>query len=370
MLTMQTKAQKVFLLGLPVTGNSAYPPLICFYDEVSKLAQIESHALVVRNIEVYSSENRIRRLAGSVRRLVFLLAELAKLYMTFDAASCDAVIVIDQDAYALSSLFFKKANLILWSHDIVGHDQRLYSGPFTRLTRFLASRALRKKRKLIIQDQERMQLLSKSLRIEDVSLDAFYAPVFLNILSDAKPQILSSSSKPILMQIGGIGSYRFSDELLSHYQDNHRHYRLYLHGFIFREINEQLERCSSRPIVSSERINGSDVWQIVNNADIGFIGYRVGDLNHRYICKASGQFIEFMRCGKPVIVIGPNNLDNFVEENRVGVAIQSLAQLGDALNTIISNYDDFSKNSLLCFKKFFDCSLYVPELVEWACRFH
>jgi hypothetical protein len=56
-----------------------------------------------------------------------------------------------------------------------------------------------------------------------------------------------NSRKPIVMQIGGINSWRSrSDELINHYQDSAAHLSLLLHGFIDDEIYsliDGLEHC-------------------------------------------------------------------------------------------------------------------------------
>jgi hypothetical protein len=168
------------------------------------------------------------------------------------------------------------------------------------------------------------------------------------------------------MQSGGIGAYRCSDLLLTHYQSNYGFYRLYFHGFIFEEIKTQLTKCAVQPMVSSRFIAPQYISQLNDYCDIGFVCYADEEnMNFFLIANASGQFVEFLRLGMPVISMGKTNLGRFVREHEVGLEIENMSEMTGAIEAIKKKYTLYSENCFKCFDRYFDFDRYVPQLTEW-----
>ena len=221
-----------------------------------------------------------------------------------------------------------------------------------------------KNKKVIIQDSDRLNLLANSLNVESAQLNAYFMPIFLNSV-DTCPTQSAPSVKPILLQCGGLSSERLSDKLLQHYQNNCACYTLFFHGFITKEILSSINKSNVLPIISNFIVAGDKVPQIINKCDIGFIGYSQTDLNFYYISRASGQLVEFLRMGKPVIVMSHTNLNDFVELHKIGIGIKDIDQLNEAIGIIKSNYEFYSQNCLDCFRKNYDGQLFIPKILEW-----
>ncbi|NJR73618.1 MAG: glycosyltransferase family 4 protein [Scytonema sp. CRU_2_7] len=153
------------------------------------------------------------------------------------------------------------------------------------------------------------------------------------------------------MQSGSIASWRGSDALIQYYQQNFEQFNLFLHGFISDEIQELLGKLEVLPLVSALKVLPDKVPQLIQQCDIGFINYAIEDLNHFYTSNASGQFVEFLRCGKPVIVQGKTNLQQYVEEEKIGVSIIKIDELASAIHKITSNYSEYSSNCIKTFEK-------------------
>lgn len=358
--------KKVLLIGFHKYDDNMYPHLRCFIDQLSKHCAIDYFHFRERG---YFIENVIER-PFSLRS--YLHACLAIIYTVIDFLKLrlkpkeyDTVIAIDHYAYAIASLVFRKKKVVFWSHDIISYDSVIYNNFFVRAFMNLCSRALARHRRVIIQDEERLDLLKKSLHLTNRELDVFYMPVSLE-RTDVTKRELSSTVRPRLMQSGGIGAYRSSDNLLSHYQKDFDFYRLYFHGFIFKEIKEQLAKCYVQPMVSSRAVSPKLIYQLSDYCDIGFVCYEdKDDLNFYLIARASGQLVEFLRVGMPVIVMGKNNLPQFVEEQGIGVSIKDMSEMNYALKTIVQNYSLYSQNCFRCFDLYFDCEKYIPRIVYW-----
>lgn len=358
--------KKVLLIGFHKYDDSMYPHLRCFIDQLSKHCAIDYFHFRERGYFIENVITKPFRPQSYVRVFLSIIYTIIdSLRLKLRTGEYDKVIAIDHYAYALASFIFRKKKVILWSYDVISYDSIIYNNFFVRGFMKLCSRALARNGRVIIQDEERLNLLKESLHMDDYELDVFYMPVCLERTSVTKRE-LSSTVRPRLMQSGGIGAYRSSDKLLSHYQKNFDSYRLYFHGIIFGEIKDQLARCDAQPMVSSRTVNPKLIYQLSDYCDIGFVCYEdEDDLNFSLIARASGQLVEFLRVGMPVIVMGKNNLPQFVEEQGIGVSIKDMSEMNPAIKTIVQNFEHYSHNCFRSFDLFFDCEIYIPRILNW-----
>lgn len=272
------------------------------------------------------------------------------------------IVAIDNLAYVVASYLFSDA--VLWSHDFVTDDQEHST---SLIQKFIASRVksrLQRNGKLIIQDEVRKTLFLKSVGIDDAkSINCFFLPVSL---PPCPVEIHDVSEKPIVLQIGGINAYRSgSDKILNHYQSFSDTYDLAFHGYLDPKLIPNLELARRRPWVSTFLTEPSDLYKIVEKCDIGFLFYFSSNQNFYNISKASGQFVEFIRCGKPVVICGESSLSTFVIEKRVGVAIDDISGLVGAINHIKSNYTQYSQNALDLYEAEYNIHPYLNKLSNW-----
>lgn len=272
------------------------------------------------------------------------------------------VIAVDNLSYIISSSIFKST--ILWSHDFVTKDQE-HSNSY--IQRFISSRtkvSLEKNRSLIIQDNDRLNLFLTTYGIKQ-KINVFYLPVSLPkicINSDS----FQNQSKLALMQIGGINKFRSgSHRLINYYQDNFHNVNLILHGFFDDEIKQILVESKKIPICSTLPLEASNVYKLVELADIGFISYETQNLNFYYISNASGQLVEFLRMHKPVISFGNTNLNPFITKHGLGISIDKIEDLSTAIDEIKNNYHYYSTNCKNYYNENFDLDLYLEKMSNW-----
>jgi hypothetical protein len=357
---------KLLLIGFHKYDDNMYPHLRCFIDEISNHCDLTYFHFRERGYTVDHIIKRpftIRSWIDLCKAAIKSVIDLVKLRLIY--GNYDRVIAIDHYTYALVSFIFRKMDVIFWSHDVIGFDHPAYYHPLVKSYMKLCSWALRKNKRIIIQDDERLHLLKKSLHLNDDSLDVFLMPVCLPQIR-TKYRVLSSDTKPRIMQCGGIGAYRSSDKLLSHYQKNSSFYRLYFHGFLLPAIRTQLSECDIQPIVSTLTVKPKQIPQLLDYCDIGFVSYEdEEDMNFFLIARSSGQLVECIRVGLPVIVMGKNNLHKFVQEQCIGVGIKDISEINSAISTIVQKYDIYSQNCFRCFDRYFDSSNYIPQISNW-----
>lgn len=356
----------ILLVGFHKYDKFMYPHLRIFIDKVSEHTDIDYFHFRERGYfmeEILKYPFSIKGYLKAIKSLLLFLIDTVALYGR--RSKYQRIVAIDHFSYSICSIVFKKNGVIFWSHDVISRDFIIYDSAFVKMFMRWCSAALVERKKLIIQSRERLSLLLNSMNLpEDLTIDVFYMPTFLN-RSKVIGRALSSAIKPRLLQCGGMGRYRFSDDLLEHYQENSEHYRLCFHGFIHKEIGSRLETCAAQPFVSTRILPPDDIDQMVDFCDIGFVGYRQVDSNFKLLAKASGQLAEFLRVGMPLIVIGENDLGLYVEENGIGVGLKDISELNAALARIVGDYDRFSLNCFKHFDEVYESNKYVPDVINF-----
>jgi glycosyltransferase involved in cell wall biosynthesis len=348
--------QNILVIGFQKYDRDMYPPLYCFIDQLSKYTNLKYYHFRERGW--FTNLNHLKVIR------ILLVSIIDTIGLLLRKENYQYIIAVDQYAYTIACLVFRGKTVVLWSHDIYGYAKDSIDNSFMKSYRKIQKYFLTKNQKIIIQDNDRLDLLKRILIVENVQLDVFFMPIFLNSV-DIKLTQSMLSAKPIVLQCGGLSCERLSDKLLRHYQNNYTHYTLFFHGFITNDIMSLINESEMLPIISNVRVPGDKVSQVIDKCDIGFIGYSQTDLNFYYISRASGQLVEFLRMGKPVIVLSKTNMNEFVELHTIGVGIKDIDQLNDAIETIKANYAFYSANCLDCFRKYYDGRLYIPKLLKW-----
>lgn len=228
---------EVLIVGFQKYDQDMYPHLKCYIDGFSKYCAVKYFFFRERGYfieRIIEKPYYLKSYLSVMKALLQTIVDSIKLVARFQKV--EKIIVVDHYAYAIVSFLFNKKGIVLWSHDIISPDHPIYKNMIVKFFLHYNAKTLIEKKKVIIQDDNRLELLKQSLHLENSELDVFYIPVSLEQTHVTKSRELSSGSRPRLIQIGGIGAYRFSDKLLEHYQKNPYNYRLYFHGFIFPKL--------------------------------------------------------------------------------------------------------------------------------------
>lgn len=335
--------KRVLIISPFVNDKNLYPHLAQFIECLKKEYIVEYFYFAERG---YWIENVLRKIkkapfkSKSYKPLNKLLRSIVRLKL-LNVKQFESIIAIDNFIYTCCGIFKSHNNLILWSHDYVAKDNISYSLPIHQKIYKKAKKILLKNKKIIIQSKARMHCLEEAfdLDFDANNIKVNYLPISLIPLKGSELYSTNLAERPILMQIGGINDHRSnSDKLLSVYQNSYNSFELYFHGYFENKIIKQLYSSKVLPICSSLTVSSEQMPTIISKSNIGFISYVAKDQNFKEIAWASGQFSEFMRCSKPVIVFGNTTLNELVEENKLGKAITDFDELTPAIEEIKNNY--------------------------------
>ena len=279
----------------------------------------------------------------------------------------DVTIAVDNFSYIVACWIFP--NVVLWSHDFLTRDEPRSESWIQRIIFSHVQACLMHNHRIIIQDKERLGLFSETYMGEPDSraLEAFLLPVSVIGNSTIAPRKLGEP--PVLMQIGGINRWRSdSDLLLENYQTHKDCYALAFHGYVDAEMAGLIANSAIAPSVSDVVLAPCDIYKIVEKCDIGFISYGAANKNFYYIGRASGQIAEFTRCGKPIVILGDNNMRQILDKENFGISIVSIDDLPSAVLSIGENYAIYSENASRAFRTVYDLSVHLPRLKSWIFR--
>lgn len=132
---------------------------------------------------------------------------------------------------------------------------------------------------------------------------------------------------------------------------------LILHGWFADKIFKQkiLDLSIKYPkkfFISEDLLNEDDKLLPYLSCDIGFIGYTHTSINHSLVGCASGKFFEFIKVGKPILLIESESLSDIVSKFDIGRVVFDFNQVDKKIDQILNNYDRLSKNSFKCFSSY------------------
>ena len=127
-------------------------------------------------------------------------------------------------------------------------------------------------------------------------------------------------------------------------------------------LNKILEVSNSKVFLSLDPVHFNDLFKIYSSVDIGLVIYnsKINDLNYTEIGSASGKLFQFAKFGIPVIASNIEGLKSLVKKYKLGVIIDSVEEIPNAINEINNNYEFYSNSS----KEAFDNHLCINEFLS------
>lgn len=267
------------------------------------------------------------------------------------------VIAIDHTA-VFTAVRWINCPLVFWSFDALAHDAP-WLLPHGRLNRLLDCHSEHRANLLLVQDKARRKLVEGAVKhqFENVC----YLPV--GVLDREYDKSAAHSRMQMkrldtvsVVQSGWIAPVRWSPELVASYQQWPERHQLCLHGYLSKEYSEapQVNEAKRQPLMSTTIYGNDELSPFLNRFDIGFIGYRETDDNHRHLENASLQLVLFLRLGIPVICCAPESLCRLIEEAGAGIGLSHPSEAPVALERISTQYSDFSRSARELYESRFD----------------
>ena len=305
-----------------------------------------------------------RHLLTSYKKICGIQNEIEKL-MNSDV---EIVIAIDHSALHYACKFLREnTKLIFWSLDIFSQDHLWLDSFWVRRLVKENQKDIKDCELIIVQDGNRAAMLDSILNSHDIP--KFYLPVSLraDVFSESEAKRRQSrvfDENITLMQLGTIHPQRSSDVILEAYQKMQDSILLIFKGIISGDIETLIQKAVKKPIVYPKSTTFKEMRETISQADIGIIACGLKNLNNYFFSRASGQLVEYLRLGIPVIVLDMEELGELVETNRCGLSIPNVNQLDWAIRKIVGDYSNYSKYSYGTFRKYFDIDSYRERLIN------
>lgn len=301
-------------------------------------------------------------LSGRARRSLAAATALGRDWLASRAAMRgeDLVVAVDFMAFAHACSGTRRP-VVLWSLDYLSDDEARYGRRINRAFLGAIRAGLRRNPHVISQDAARFASFARSMRLPAESLAWHRLPVALPAVGP--PAASGWRGRPHVMQIGGINISRCgSDFLVDRFRRHVGAFDLTFHGRVHDEMRGLLASLGGAVTVSSAMVEPEQVPRIVSRCSVGFIGNRQGHEQFRLLKHACGQLVEYLRCGKPVISMGPNDLGPYLAAKGVGFGVATADEFDAALAAIHADYAAYSRRALDLFNAEYDLAAYEPGL--------
>ena len=280
----------------------------------------------------------------------------------------DGVIAIDHQALNMACFYAPLGKKIFfWSHDIICADSRYYRSPLIRRMLQNNKIAIRRCGLIIVQDEFRGALLDSV--INSYEIEKVYFPVSLKDNSFAM-QVAEQKRCSIMhqlpikiMQITAC-SRRGSNLLLQEVQSAPQVVKLYFQGIVFENMFDAIHSAYYRPTIFPINDSFEKMRTNIATIDIGFVSYIRKELNERFISYATGQAVEFLRLGIPLLSFGNDIWGRFVESHNVGIHLTNIHELVESLLHLKKHYNDYSMSARKLYSSTFDIDRHLPTLTE------
>ena len=281
--------------------------------------------------------------------------------------------------------FRKKHSLIFWSLEtgLVTSNSNLI---FPRIHECLFSFSAKFIDILITQEESRLKDLEKKLRSRICSIPKFFIPhsplkKFNNYkdLDESrcdffKDMFSLSNNEKVILHAGWIHDSMCVDKMALASASWNKNYKLVLHEREKRSpkecfINYISELSKNQVLLSLNPVSFDKIDEIISSAHIGLIAYDASYGDGRVnIRKSSGKLAQYLKCGVPVIALDLPGYKEMFDKFKCGLVFQNFEEIEQCIDTILSDYDSFSKGSLDCFHEEFDFNKFFSPFLSYISK--
>ena len=250
------------------------------------------------------------------------------------------------------------------------HCLELYPSPeakslqqkfFKRLERW----AHRKMDFTLVQDPMRAKMLADDNRVPIDSMTllpvAGLGPAEVKRSDHLHVKLRIPRAKKIVLYAGTIDAvFSLAPELMIAAQSWPEEYVFVLHA---NAISGERPDDNGRVYFSTEPVPYAEIEKVMSSAWAGLALYRPINENMRCIGLSSGKLSEYLRNGVPVLASDLPIMGDLVRETRCGVAVQSVADVGEALREIARDYSGFSARAVNCFDQKLAHERYIDGVI-------
>jgi glycosyltransferase involved in cell wall biosynthesis len=172
----------------------------------------------------------------------------------------------------------------------------------------------------------------------------------------------------IVLHAGGIGGGYMNTDIAATAADWPGNWKLIFHfSMILPENNPEIEELrvlsKNKALFSFKPVPFDKLAEITSSADIGIVYYsKDRGPNYSLIVGASGKLSNYLRCGLPVIALSLPGFKELFDKYNCGVVVDVASENKKAVETILSDYDTYSKNASRCFNEAYEFESHFSRL--------
>lgn len=222
----------------------------------------------------------------------------------------------------------------------------------------------------IIQDERRADVLFNENKVDKKNI--IYVPI--SILGQTYRQKSSylqkkfniKKDKIIIMQFGLIWQNRFNLELTNLAQNFPEDWTLVFHGYGQSTTIEKILAMDKKKkvILSLDLVPIGKLQELIASAHIGLVLYHSYPANDYLTAYSSEKMALQLQCGLPIIAFDYPGYE-ILEKNRCGVLIKKLDDIPQAIEHILTCYDEFSSNAYECFEEHYEFSRNYKKVTDF-----
>ena len=279
----------------------------------------------------------------------------------------DCVIGVDPDGLALAHTIARGAPLAYFSLELLLSYE--LSTPVDRQLKVQERELSRQAEFVIVQDEARGKLLADD---NDLPLDR------LVLVPNAPPGPVrrmpagfwhSRFNLPpdtrVVLHAGSLGDWTGVEDLVQSATTWPDRWVFVVHTRYDAESSAYVERLRAqsdpeRVFLSLKPVPRQDYDALIDGADVGLAFY-IPDPGSAFTQRnlltlglSSGKLAYYLRAGLPVVVNRDASIAGEVDRHEMGIAVQSPADVGAALERIQQDYDRYSGNAIAFFEKYLD----------------
>jgi glycosyltransferase involved in cell wall biosynthesis len=115
---------------------------------------------------------------------------------------------------------------------------------------------------------------------------------------------------------------------------------------------------------STDAVGHDELPHALASADIGLLFYRPLDENFTEIAGSSNKLAEYLRACLPVVTFSGSSLGDLIDTHKIGISVDSIEMLPNALQTIRNNYEIFRDSCVHCYYKHFSFEKHFADIYE------
>jgi glycosyltransferase involved in cell wall biosynthesis len=214
--------------------------------------------------------------------------------------------------------------------------------------------------KIFIQDIERAKKLKEIFQLRkarfSIILNSSIGKIQPAKNNYFKDKFCIADNVKIVLMVGTISAEHGFYDIIDTVLEWPTNYNLVIHGWLtdddIRKYIYDHSQFNKKIFLSEDVLPFDDKLTIFQSSDIGIVYFKPVNINYEYAAGSSGKLFDFMQCGIPIIANRISGMKELIEDNKIGILINSSNEWPSLFRDLEKNYNEFRSNELQLFPRF------------------